>query len=108
MKLENGKVVIVNEGKRKKFKSSIEQVTFSSEFSLKKGQKVLFITERCVFQLVKEGLKLIETAPGIDIEKDILPYLEFTPIVEEVKEMDSRIFKEGLMGLKDMIGKAGN
>ena len=108
MKLEDGKVVIVNEGKRKKFKSSIEQVTFSSEFSLKKGQKVLFITERCVFQLVKEGLKLIEVAPGIDIEKDILPYLEFTPIVEEVKLMDSRIFEEGLMGLKDMIIKGDN
>ncbi len=46
---------------------------------------MLYITERCVFKLNPKGLELIEVAPGISIEKDILPHMEFTPIIEDVK-----------------------
>jgi len=55
---------------------------------------VLYITERAVFKLTKEGLELIEIAPGVDIEKDILAHMDFTPICKNYKLMDSSIFKD--------------
>ena len=66
-------------------------------------QSVLYITERAVFELKEEGLTLIETAPGIDIQKDILDLMDFKPLIDkDLKEMDSRIFKEEKMNLKKM------
>ena len=59
------------------------------------------MTERAVFRLVGLGLELIEIAPGVDLEKDILDQMEFKPFVSpDLKLMDERIFKEGKMGLK--------
>lgn len=105
-KIEDGKLVIVQEGKKVKFKKSVEQITFSAEFSKKHDQRVLFITERCVFQVTDEGLELSEVAPGIDIEKDILPYMEFTPIIpENVPLMDARLFTEAPMGLDKILAQ---
>lgn len=98
--IEDGKLVIVNEGKDVKFKNEVEQVTFSAEYAIQTGQEVLYITERAVFKLTQKGIMLIEVAPGIDIEKDILAYMEFTPLMaEEVKIMDKRIFSDKPMGL---------
>lgn len=104
MAVDGGQVKIINEGKRKKFKESIEQITFSSEFVSKYNQDVMFITERCVFEFTKEGLVLTEIAPGIDIEKDIIPYMEFKPIIsKDLKLMDEKIFKEENMGLESIV-----
>ena len=64
------------------------------------GKNVWYITERCVFKLTAEGLKLMEVAPGIDVEKDILAQMDFKPIIEDYTTMDARIFNEGVMGLK--------
>ena len=64
------------------------------------GQPVLYVTERAVFKLTPEGLELIEVAPGIDIEKDVLAYMDFKPIVKDVKLMDARIFEDKPMGLE--------
>lgn len=98
--VKDGKLHITHEGKNIKFVKKVEQVTFSAEYAMETGQKVLYITERAVFQLTDKGLKLIEVAPGIDIKKDILPYMEFKPIIEnDVKLMDERIFREEKMGL---------
>jgi propionate CoA-transferase len=106
--IEDGKLVIVQEGKKVKFKKSVEQITFSSKFSKKHHQKVLFITERCVFQVTDEGLVLSEVAPGISIEKDILPYMEFKPIIpENVPLMDARLFADAPMGLGEIINAKG-
>ena len=64
----------------------------------------MFVTERCVFQVTENGLMLTEVAPGIDIEKDILPYMEFAPIIpEKVELMDARLFAEGPMGLPEIL-----
>jgi len=61
---------------------------------------VLYITERCVFALTKEGMELIEIAPGIDIDKDILAQMDFRPIVRNtLRLMDERIFRDAAMGL---------
>ena len=80
----------------------MEQRTFSGEYAAAAGQPVLYVTERCVFQLTPGGLELIEIAPGVDLEKDILAYIGFEPIIRgEPKLMDARIFGAGPMGLKD-------
>nr|HPL80681.1 acyl CoA:acetate/3-ketoacid CoA transferase [Burkholderiaceae bacterium] len=64
------------------------------------GKPVYYITERCVFRRVRRGLALIEVAPGIDVERDILPYMAFEPIIGEYGEMDARIFNTNPMGLE--------
>ena len=61
----------------KKFIKKIEQFTFNAELALKNGKDVKFVTERCVFQLTPNGLKLIEVYPGIDAERDIIKRLPF-------------------------------
>ena len=100
--VENGKVNIENEGAFPKFISEVEQITFNGKDAREKGQEVIIITERCVFKLVKEGVKLVEIAPGIDLKKDILDQMEFAPIVsDDLKEMDARIFRPGRMGCFD-------
>ena len=58
-------------------------------------------TQRCVFRLTKEGLELIEIAPGIDIRRDILDRMDFEPIVRHPREMDPRIFRAEAMGLRE-------
>ena len=100
--LDQGNLIIDQEGQVKKFIDQVEHVTFSGEYARIKKQPVLFITERCVFSLTDKGMALIEIAPGMDIEKDILGQMDFKPIVsEKLKPMDPRIFKAEAMGLKD-------
>lgn len=100
--IENGTLKIVQEGKSKKFLNQVEQITFSGPYAVSKGLDVLYITERCVFRLVNEGLELIEIAPGIDIDKDILSQMEFRPVINKPpKLMDPRIFMKAVMGLKE-------
>ena len=65
----------------RKFVAEVEHRTFSGDYALKRGQPVLYVTERCVFRLTPSGLELIEVAPGIDIERDILAHMDFAPIV---------------------------
>lgn len=98
---QDGKLSIRKEGAEKKFIPRVEQITFSGDYARQKGQTVLYITERAVFELQKDGLYLKEIAPGIDLEKDILALLDFPlKIDKNLKEMDARIFKPGLMGIK--------
>ncbi|KOA18235.1 acetate CoA-transferase YdiF [Clostridium homopropionicum DSM 5847] len=99
--VDNGKLIIEKEGKTKKFMPQVEQITFSGDYAQENGQPVLYITERAVFELRKEGLVLTEIAPGMDLQKDILDKMDFAPIVaKDLKTMDERIFKDELMGLK--------
>lgn len=98
VKAENGELKILQEGKIKKFVSDVEQVTFSGPYAGEQAQPVLYVTERCVFELKKDGLMLTEVAPGIDIQKDILDQMEFEPlVVEPVARMDPRIFRDEVM-----------
>jgi len=85
-----------------KFLADVEQRTFSGEYAAAIDQPVLYVTERCVFQLTPEGLELIEIAPGVDLERDVLAHVGFEPIIRrEPKLMDARIFAAEPMGLKD-------
>ena len=68
--------------------------------ALKQGQKVVYITERAVFELTNEGVMLTEVAPGIDAKKDIIDQMGFEPIIsKDLKTMDERIFKDEKMGI---------
>ena len=94
-------ISINKEGRIKKFVSAVEQITFSGRFAREFNKKVTFITERAVFVLENEKLILTEIAPGIDLEKDILSLMEFTPeLSPDLKEMDRRIFVDEPMGIK--------
>src|SRR5262249_47560022 len=98
----DGRLRIVSDGKMQKFVREVEHTTFSGDYAVKRGQPVLYVTERCVFSLTPEGLELIEIAPGIDIERDILARMEFRPIVRrDPHVMDGRIFSPEPMGLRD-------
>src|SRR5262249_17144982 len=70
--IESGRLRIANDGDVKKFVREVEHRTFSGSYSVARGQPVLYVTERCVFKLAKDGLELVEVAPGIDLERDIL------------------------------------
>ena len=86
-----------------KFVGEVEHRTFSGPYSVHRGQPVLYVTERCVFKLTPDGLELVEVAPGIDIERDILARMEFRPIIRNPVTMDQRIFANGPMGLRDQL-----
>ena len=91
--ITEGKIKIIKEGKHKKFINEVEQITFSGEYAIENNQNVLFVTERAVFQLTREGLLLMEIAPGIDIEKDILSNMDFSPVIsKDLKFMREDIF----------------
>jgi propionate CoA-transferase len=93
--LVDGRVVIRKEGRVKKFVSRVEQITLSGGAALEKGQEVVYITERAVFRLTREGLTLLEVAPGIDPARDILPQMEFPiAIPPGVATMDREFFRE--------------
>jgi propionate CoA-transferase len=98
--IRDGKVVIEKEGPSRKFVKQVEQRTFSAATALKRGQPVLFVTERCVFRLTAAGLELVEIAPGVDLQRDVLDQMDFRPAVAaDLRPMDPRCFAEGVMGL---------
>lgn len=100
--IENNKLVILNEGTARKFVKEVEHVTFSGAVATSRAQDVLYVAERCVFVLTPDGLELIEVAPGIDAERDIIAQMDFKPIVRDEPEiMDARIFRNEPMGLRD-------
>jgi propionate CoA-transferase len=99
----DGVIKIIQEGKNKKFLADVEQITFSGNFAAKEGQTVLYITERAVFQLTPQGLELIEIAPGIDLEKEILPLMDFTPIIRNHKPMPHDIFQVELGAVAGVV-----
>lgn len=97
--IEDGKLTIRKEGKVRKFIQQVEQVTFSGTFAAERSQPVIYVTERCVFQLTPGGLELIEVAPGIEIERDILPHMDFAPVIHKPVTMNPRIFIDEPMDL---------
>ena len=101
-RVQDGRLIIADGAVAPKFLADVEQRTFSGEYAAAVGRPVLYVTERCVFQLTSDGLELIEIAPGADLEKDVLAHIGFEPIIRgEPKLMDARIFAAGPMGLKD-------
>lgn len=99
IEVQDGTLVIRQEGSIKKLVSAVEQITFSGGYALKNKQPVLYITERAVFGLTSEGVVLKEIAPGVNLAKDILAQMDFKPMIGELKTMDACIFRPEKMNL---------
>jgi propionate CoA-transferase len=99
--LADGKLRIDSEGTARKFVREVEHRTFSGPYAAQAGKQVLYVTERCVLQLTRDGMELIEIAPGVDLRRDILERMDFEPIVRSPRLMDSRIFRDEPMGLRE-------
>jgi len=96
-----GQLKIEQEGRTRKFVDQVEHRTFSGRYAMQKGQSALYITERCVFRLSEKGMELIEIAPGVDLQRDILGYMGFEPVVsDDLRLMDARIFRPESIGLR--------
>jgi propionate CoA-transferase len=101
---EDGKLKIIQEGKKKKFVDQVEQITFSGQYAAKSNKPIMYVTERAVFELINGQVTLTEIAPGIDVEKDILPHMEFKPaIAPTLKTISSEIYHPEWGKLKDII-----
>jgi propionate CoA-transferase len=96
----DGGIEIRTDGCTRKFLSQVEQVTFSGVRAARLGQSVIYVTERCVFELTPDGLELAEIAPGVDIERDVVAQMEVRPIIKDVRLMDARIFAVREMDLR--------
>ena len=78
----------------------LEQICYSASIGRERGQVTLFVTERAVFRVGPRGLELVEVAPGVDPQRDVIAKMGFEPAVSpELATMDPRIFNAGLMGL---------
>jgi propionate CoA-transferase len=91
--VENDFLRIVREGRHAKFVKRVQQVCFHGPTALANGQQVFYVTERAVFELTREGLVLREVAPGIDVAKQVLPLMEFTPAHSEPRLMHTDCFQ---------------
>ncbi len=91
--IKDKKLNIITEGRNKKFINELEQITFNGVYEGKKNKEIYVVTERAVFKIEERGLVLIEIAPGIDLDKDILANMEFKPIISEnLVSMDECLF----------------
>ena len=104
LEVGDGKLTISQEGTIKKFVKDVEQVTFAGKYA-RKDQEIIYVTERCVFKLIDGKMTIIEVAPGVSIENDILPNMGFTPVVSpNVKTMDAALFCEKWGKLGEILG----
>ena len=104
----DGQLTILTEGRHRKFVSELSQTSYSGSYARERGQTTLFVTERAVFRAVDKAIELVEIAPGIDLERDILSQMAFRPqISPDLKRMDSRLFSPGVMGIeRDILAQS--
>ncbi|MDD9874639.1 MAG: acyl CoA:acetate/3-ketoacid CoA transferase, partial [Gammaproteobacteria bacterium] len=101
MVIDNGRLSIEREGKAAKLVEAVDQVSFSGRRAVARGQRVTYITERCVMQLTPNGLKVTEIAPGIDLQRDILAHIPFAvEVAGDLRTMARQLFLPESMGLR--------
>jgi propionate CoA-transferase len=104
IEVRSGGLHIAQDGAAHKFVQRVEHRTYSGAYARQRGQQVLYVTERCVFRLGESGLELIEIAPGIDLERDILARMDFIPLMPVAPRlMDARLFAAGPMALREQL-----
>lgn len=108
VQVSDGQLTVLREGRFPKFVQNVAQVTFSAEEALRRKQTVRYVTERAVFELCAEGIRLMEVAPGVDVERDILARLPFRPLLADpVEHMSADIFQRGpLHQLRERFAQA--
>jgi propionate CoA-transferase len=92
VEVKDGQLRIIREGSIRKFVDHVEQVSFSGAVAAESGREILYVTERAVFELTANGLRLTEVAPGIDIQTQILNLIDFEPIIDDVRPMAASCF----------------
>ena len=101
LEARGGRLHIEREGQTRKFVQQVEHRTFAGALAAARGQRVLYVTERAVFRLTPQGLELIEVAPGVDLERDVLGRMDFRPLISpQLATMDARLFDEPPLGLR--------
>ena len=96
----DGRLAILQEGKSRKLVEAVEHVTFSGTVARRRRQRISYVTERCVIDLMDQGLTVREIAPGIDLQRDVLDLADFPLQVHpQLKSMDARLFRDAPMGL---------
>ena len=104
VRVAGGQLQIQREGHTHKFVHQVEHRTFSGSVARANQQRVLYITERCVFRLVDSGLELVEIAPGIDLEREVLAHMDFVPAVSpQLQRMDAQLFVEARLDLRSRM-----
>ncbi len=104
VRVAEGRLELLNDIGPKKFVAQVEHRTFSGGEAHRRGQPVLYITERCVFRLGEGGLELTEVAPGVDIERDVLARMDFKPLIpRDPVVMDAAIFGDEPMNLRERM-----
>ena len=100
IQITDGKLNIVSDGTVAKFVPEIAQISFSGEMARRRRQEVLYITERCVIELTEDGLTVIEIAPGVDLETDVLGKSGVPLLVSpDLQLMSPALFRPEPMGL---------
>jgi propionate CoA-transferase len=89
----DGALVIHSEGSIRKLVHDVDAITYSGSQAVADGRRAVYVTERAVFELTAEGVELTEIAPGVDIERDILPNMGFEPIVRAPRPMPTHLFE---------------
>ena len=100
----NGELRIVKEGKHPKFVRGVEQVCYNARFAETQGRSALFVTERAVLRPADGTLEVVEIAPGVDLERDVLARMGFKAKVSpHLKRMDRRLFSPEPMNIRAEI-----
>lgn len=99
-RIANGTLEILQDGRYPKFVDQVQYVSFNAARARRRGQRVLYVTERAVFQLGEAGVELVELAPGVDLERDVLGQLGFTPTRIAPGPMQPGLFRPEPAGIR--------
>ncbi|WP_173007940.1 acyl CoA:acetate/3-ketoacid CoA transferase [Mycolicibacterium sp. P1-18] len=105
----DGALRISRDGRYAKFVDAVDYVSFSADRARRTGQRVLYVTERAVFALGEDGVELVEIAPGVDLRRDVLGQMGFTPIMRHPpRQMDQRLFLPAAAGIAPHPSRRGS
>ncbi|RYF31875.1 MAG: acyl CoA:acetate/3-ketoacid CoA transferase [Comamonadaceae bacterium] len=93
IKVAGGQVEVQQPGRVRKLVEAVAHITFSGKEAMRRGQRVLYVTERATFELTPEGVELIELAPGVDLHRDVLTHMGFSPLVRNVSSYASEVMQ---------------
>jgi acyl CoA:acetate/3-ketoacid CoA transferase len=101
LQVGDGRLTILKEGRTRKFVREAEHITYSGAVGRERGQRVRYVTERCVIDLEREGLVVKEIAPGIDLQRDVLDQSDL-PLraAGDLRVMDAALFRDRPLGLR--------
>jgi acyl CoA:acetate/3-ketoacid CoA transferase len=100
LRVGGGRLDILEEGGTRKFVGTAEHISFSGLVGRQRGQRVRYVTERCVIDLEDHGLVVREIAPGVDLRRDVLEQAGMAlQVAPDLRLMEERLFHEPAFGL---------